>query len=93
MTVSIVFYKSAAATNVDFLIDWEDWLATGEAIQTATWTLPSGLTQGSSGQVVDGTTTAIFLDGGTKGQAYEVACQIVTDQGRDPQRSIIIKVK
>lgn len=90
MTNTMTFFKDKDATNIDYMMDWSDWLQAGESITASTWTVPTGLTQGAT--AFDSTTTTIFLGGGVKGTAYEVSCQILTNQGRDPERSIILKI-
>ena len=59
----------------------------GEAIVTATWTVPTGLTKVSSNQnavTIDGvsyaanTVTTVWLSGGTDGETYTLLIQITT---------------
>lgn len=77
--------------DLDYAIDWADWLA-GDAINTATWTVDTGLTKHN--QVVTGTITTVWLSGGNAGQVYWVSCRIVTSNviPRTEDRSFRVKV-
>lgn len=69
-----------------------DWLAEDETIESATWTVstiaddPRPLTKDSSSHTADVAT--IWLSGGTVGSTYTATCHIVTDQGREDDRSL-----
>jgi len=75
---------------LDYGFDWSEWLQTDETISTSTWTVPTGVTQAST-QRTD-TQTKIFLSGGTVGQTYRITNRIVTNQTRQDDRSILIKI-
>ena len=66
------------------------WLAEGETISSATVTVPAGLTKESQ-SIADGVVT-VWLSGGTDGASYMVTCHIVTNQGREDDRSLRIDV-
>ena len=70
--------KLAVGEELDFGFNWTDWLETNnESIATSSWDVPSGLTRGD--EINDGSTTGVFLSGGTEGVLYEVPNTIVTD--------------
>ena len=75
---------------LDYLFDWNEWLATGETITDHTITADTGITVDSSAES-DGKVT-VWLSGGTAGINYKVACLITTTAGRTDERTIWIKV-
>jgi len=85
--------------ELDYSIDWSLWLATGETISASVWTVPAGITESTdSNQVKDpaipgGTSTVIWLHGGTAGEDYEIANKITTSAYRVDERTICVKVR
>jgi len=75
---------------LDYVFDWNEWLATGETITDHTITADTGITVDSSTES-DGKVT-VWLSGGTAGQNYKVACKIVTSGGRTDERTLWIRV-
>jgi broad specificity phosphatase PhoE len=70
--------------------DWANasvgsWLAAGETIVSATWTVGAGLTTVSQSNT--GTTAAIVLSGGTVGTVYLVSCTITSSADNTDTRS------
>ena len=86
----VTFLKDPDAL-LDYTIDWTTWLD-GDTIDTSNWTLPSGITEDSSG--MDGTSSkaTVWLSGGDAGTVYTVVNTIVTAAGRTDERSLDIKV-
>lgn len=76
---------------LDYKIDWSDWMSTGDAIDTSTWTVPAGIAKDSDLSTDD--TTTIWLSGGTTGETYSLINHIVTDDGREDDRTVKITVK
>lgn len=76
---------------LDYSIDWSDWLASGEVISTSAWTVPTGITQDTATKT-DSVAT-IWISGGTAGQIYTVTNHIVTDGGREDDRSLHLHCK
>jgi len=78
---------------LDFEVDWlsKSWLGTGETITASTWTVPSGITKDSD--TFDDGSATIWLSGGTAGERYTVINHIVTNAGREDDRSMLISVK
>jgi hypothetical protein len=73
---------------LDYAIDWSDWLADGETISSATWTV-SGATKGTD-SVVGGIAT-VWLSV-PSGSQISAACLVATDSGRSDERTLIIPV-
>lgn len=82
----------------------DDGLLQGDTISTQTWTVPSGITKDSdtvqaSIITIEGvswpadTISTIWVSGGTADIDYTVSCAIVTAQGREYTRRIIIPVR
>jgi len=84
-------FTKVPTEELDFVIEWEDWLATGEVISSSTWSVPTGLTE-SVNSFTD-TAATIWLEGGVAGTEYNVSNTIVTDQTRTGTRSITILVR
>lgn len=85
-----VFDKDPNAI-LDYQWDWADWLAVGETISTAVFTVPTGLTLSSQSNTT--TTATAFLSGGTVDDGYKVTCRITTNQGRTEDRSIYLRCR
>ena len=82
------------ADVLDYALDWSDQLAlTGpaDAISSATWTVPAGLTAGVE-SVLGGVAT-IWLSGGVAVTDYTITCRIVTAGARTLERSVMLFVK
>ena len=73
---------------LDYAIDWSDWLAVGEAISAATWTV-SGATKGTSS--VDAGVATVWLSAPT-GTEITATCSVQTDSGRKDDRTLLITV-
>jgi hypothetical protein len=78
---------------LDYQIDWSDRLD-GDTIDASTWAFASG-----DGMLVmdsdsfTGTTTTLWLSGGTLNATYEVTNHITTDGGREMDQTAKIKLK
>lgn len=76
--------------NKDYTIDWTEWL-NGDTVSASTWSVPSGLTKGSSSLTT--LMTTVWLSGGVAGKTYRVTNTIVTAGGRTEVRSFEIAVR
>ena len=74
---------------LDYTLDWTKWLD-GDTIDTATFTVPDGLTLDDSTN--DTVLATAWLSGGTAGTSYVVRCRITTAGGRTEDRSFTILV-
>lgn len=94
--------------RVDYGWDWDGsaadggpWLKEGETVTTSTWTIethdgdlsPLALDTAKGGATHDGTTTTIWLMGGTLGLNYDVTNHVVTSDGREVDRTLNISVR
>lgn len=84
------YIKDPDAT-LDFGVDWEDWLASGETISSSSWTVESGITKDSD-SFTDTVATA-WLSGGTAGTTYTLTNEITTSSSRTDNRTILVRVK
>lgn len=75
---------------LDYRWDWSDWLDE-DTISSSDWVLPDGIVEDSSTHT--GTTTTIFLSGGTVGTTYSVINRITTAAGRIDDRTAKFKVR
>lgn len=90
MPLDGIFQKDPNAI-LDYRVDWGPWLdASGDAIATSIWIVPSGITQTLATNT--STTATIWLSGGTAGQEYVLVNRITTTGGRTDDRSITIQV-
>ena len=96
-----IFLKDPDAT-LDYKFDWKaltngsgdsDWLASGETISTKTVTVDDGITKDSDALTDTDTSVTVWLSGGTAGEDYEVACEIVTSASRTDERTMKIQVR
>lgn len=60
-------------------------------VSSASWTVPSGITQDSSS--VDGTLTHIVLSGGTDGMDYDILCRMTPTIGSVKEKTITVQVR
>jgi len=81
--------------TLPFTVDWSAWLAAEQdTADTATWTVPDGLTQETepAPNLANGKAT-VWLSGGTAGRGYTVTCRLTTTGGRTDERNIGISVR
>lgn len=76
---------------LDYSVNWSDELLAGETISTSAWTVPQGITKDSDS--VSGSSTIIWLSGGTDGQSYELVNRIVTSAARTFDQTVKLTVK
>lgn len=88
-------YLKDPDADLDYRVDWSQWLAAGETITGSSWTVPVGITQGTGPQAptFDSTSATIWLTGGTDGQAYPITNRVTTSAGRVDDRTITITVR
>jgi len=83
-------FKKDPESILDYSIDWSVWL-NGDTISGSSWTVPSGLTEGSDS--FTDTTTILWLSGGTAGESYSVVNRIDTASGRRADKTITIQCR
>ena len=81
-----------------YTFDWSQWLTTGDAIDTAVYTIaarvndPDPLTKVSSG-IQSGNKTYIELKDGQAGKSYTVSVKVTTTDGLVDSRYFKVKVE
>lgn len=88
--MSLKFPTKDPEAVLDYEVDWSDWLDT-DTIASSTWTVADGITKDSDSNTT--TTATIWLSGGTAGTTYELLNHIVTNAGREDERTVKITVK
>ena len=76
---------------LDYSFVWTAWLSDGETISDSEVTVETGLTKNSDTD--NDNTVTVWLSGGTAGEDYNVTCHIVTSEGREDDRTMIIKCR
>ncbi len=76
---------------LDYGFDWSNWLDVGETIVESTWTVSDGLTKISDTHTE--TVTKVWISGGTIGNDYTIVNHIITSNGKEDERSHIIRVR
>jgi len=76
---------------LDYAFNWGEWLESGESINSHVITVENGITKDDSGN--SATAVTVWLSGGTAGTNYNIACKIVTTQGRTDERSVTIRCR
>jgi hypothetical protein len=97
MPVIKVFSKDPAS-KLDYLLDWSDWLPSGDTISSSSWAIDvapdaSLAVAGSPAPSNTTTTTTVWLTGGTLGQRYILRNRVVTAGGRTEDKSVAIDVQ
>lgn len=75
----------APGALLDYAESWADWLNAGDTIQSAVWTVSTGLA--IEAQSKTGTEAKVWLSGFALGTTYEASCKITTVNGRVDVRS------
>lgn len=81
-----------------YTFDWSDWLAAGDSIATATYTIaarindPDPLLKESSG-ITGGNKTYVELKNGQVGKSYVVTVKVTTADGLIDARNFHVKVE
>lgn len=78
--------------TLDYRVDWSKWLDPGDTIASATWTVPTGLTQPFPASSTT-TEATVWLAGGADGSDYEIECSITTAQNRAERHSFLLVVR
>lgn len=76
--------------NLDYSLDWSNWLEDGETVTDSQWTATSGITL-SRNQVTSGSLTSTYAGGGTLNGTYILTNTITTSSGRIDSRIIRLK--
>lgn len=90
----MAIFPKDPSSNVDFSVDWADWLLEGETITDANWNIaPSGAESPVlSAATVTGDVAGIFVAGGDVGTRYRLTCNVQTSGGRVADRSLVLRI-
>lgn len=77
---------------LDYGFNWGPWLTDGDTIDNLTVTVPAGLIKDRAETFTPEGIVVVWLRGGTVGQAYRVVFNVHTTQGRDDERSLILRI-
>lgn len=77
--------------ELDYEVDWSQWLKAGDQIVDASFSVPSGLSQILHS--TSGTGGIVWIGGGEAGKKYQITHRIVTQEGRKDDRSFLIRVQ
>jgi hypothetical protein len=79
-----VFEKDPSAV-LDYTIDWSPWLD-DDAIVTSTWSVVGDVDL--SDEAVYTSITQVWASGGTEGTLADLTNHVVTEEGREDERTI-----
>lgn len=86
----LVIAKDVEAQLI-YTFDWSNWLATGDGISTAEYTVAARRNEPTpiviESQGVDGDNTYVELSGGAEDKTYIVTCKVTTTDGLIDRRS------
>ena len=75
------FIRKDPESVMDYTIDYTNFLAAGDKIDTFTFTATSGITIDSSSKSANEKSVTVILSGGTAGTTYANKSTVVTDNG------------
>lgn len=86
--------EQSAGSNLDYGLDWSDFLATcpGDVIESSTWT-PEDPSVICSNAAISGAITTVWITGGQAGQWYAIVNEITTRDGRSDSRVCLLYVR
>jgi hypothetical protein len=82
-------FKQDPDAVLDYDVDWGEWLAEGDSLDDVTVT--SDLDVDAS--VVAGRYVRLWISGGSEGEDYPVTVHVVTEAGREDDRTILIRMR
>lgn len=85
-------YAKDPTEELDYSVDWSEWVPERDTLATATWSVPADLTQPKPPSQ-DGSKVTVWLAGGEVGQTYPVVCRIVTTAGRKAERTFYVHIE
>lgn len=79
--------------RLDYKWDWTSWLDASETINPfPTVTGTGGITIETPTVSPDGKSVIAWISGGTLGDTVEAVCHIVTSEGRQDDRTIVLNI-
>jgi hypothetical protein len=89
--VSIPKYTKQPGDKLDYDIDFNEWLSSGDSLASVNVTADTGITIVNSTIVVS--MVKVWLSGGNDGETYKITVKVTTDEGRIKEQEFRIKVK
>jgi len=83
-------FRKTVEGDLDYELDYSEWLGVGEAIISSEWTIPATIIGGV--ESFTDTTTTIKLSGGTLHQRNRLLNTIVTSVANMDARTVIIDI-
>jgi len=84
-------YVHDPQAKLDYTVDWSDWLPDGDTIASSTWLKSSDVLVLSAESATDATATVwVEMSNGVRGQRYSITNRIVTADGRQDDRTMIL---
>ncbi len=83
-------HKQDPDANLDWIFDWNPWLAEFETIANSEFILDPGITMTAETHTTK--TTTVWISGGTEGLTYKVTNRITTNEGRIDDRSFTLRI-
>ena len=84
-------FTQCPGSNLDYVIDWSEWLSEGDIIASSEWSAGEGLEVGA---MMHSDTQAItWLSGGVADTDYRVTNTITTAQGRVHCQQILVRIR
>jgi hypothetical protein len=88
-------YEKDPDARLDYFWDWTDWLGPAELITNHSFSIVPilGVELDTSSVSTDGKKVVAWLIGGEENTAVDVTCHIITNEGREDDRTMNIWVK
>lgn len=84
-------FRKQPTDNLDYTVDFADWLPEGDAIQSIEEVLvPPGINQ--TAFEVNNRNIRLWFSGGTDGEEYKIEATIITNAGRVKQVEFLIAI-
>jgi len=79
--------------RLDYTWDWTDWLIGADTISTVTLAyIPNDASLTIETPVIAGGTAIVMISGGNLGKTYAVTAHLVTSEGREDDRTRLIRI-
>ena len=78
---------------IDYIVEWSEWMPTGDNLVSANTTAQSGITVDSQAVTTASALHTIWLSGGAPGTTYRITSRIYTNGGRRDERSFFVRVR
>jgi hypothetical protein len=80
--------------RLDYYVNWAQWLADGETITDATWTVTNHDTPPDITDTITSTTQpGVWVTDAVLGDNLRLTCHIVTSEGREDDRTLSLIVR